>query len=528
MDNEKQQFTFTIRQFMSENRTLAKNSFILYFRLLATIVIGLYASRIVLLELGAENFGLYAVVGGIVAMLNFLNTTMISTSNRYIAIEIGKGQRGNLNKIFNTLMVIHIFCAVLLIVIIELVGVWYVKNHLNVDPSKISDALFVLHLSAISAIAATVIVPYQGLITAYEKFNVRALIEILNSLLNLCAVMLLVFHDGNKLRAYAFYVLLVQLLIALMYFFYCRYRYHEIVKWKINHEKEDYKGVSQFFAWQFVYVVGSVGTSQGGALIMNLFFGTVLNAAFAVAAKVNLFIFSFVKNLNQAALPQIMKGYSAGNQDRSLMLIYQLSKFTFFIMLIPAVPIMLSIDTLLVLWLKEVPPYTAAFVLLRIVHGLISCLESGFDGTIDATGRIRETKLFYSILFLSVLPIIYILYRLNFPPYVITVTYIVGEIIFLIFQTGILVKLTKFRLSDYFTKTILPVTRVTLLIMPQYFLRTIFDSGFIALISTSAISFVLTIATIYFVGLNKQERSIIKVNVVKLPLIIRFVKYKKA
>ena len=513
---------------MSENRIIAKNSFILYFRLLGTMVIGLYASRIVLLELGADNFGLYAVVGGIVAMLNFLNTTMIATSNRYIAIEIGKGQQGHLNKVFNTLLVIHIFLAILLIVIIESVGVWYVKNYLNVDPSKIADALFVLHLSTTSAIAATVIIPYQGLITAYEKFTIKASVEILHSLLNLGVVMLLVFHTGSKLRAYALYVLLVQLAVGLIYFIYSRYNYHEIVKWKINREKDDYKGVSQFFGWQLVYVVGSVGTSQGGALIINLFFGTVLNAAFAVASKVYGFVFSFVKNLNQAALPQIMKSYSAGNQDRSLMLIYKLSKLTFFIMLIPSVPIMLSIDTILVLWLKEVPPYTAVFVLLRMVHGLISCLESGFDGTIDATGKIKETKIFYSIIFLSVLPIIYFLYRLSFPPYTITIIYILAEIVFLIFQTRILVNLTEFRLADYFTKTILPVALVTLLIMPQYFLRTVFGSSFIAFLSTSSISLVFTIATIFFFGLNRQERSIIKVNALKLPIIIRFVNYKKA
>jgi len=509
---------------MSDNRILAKNSIILYFRLLVTMVIGLYAYRIVLLELGADNFGLYAVVGGIVAMLNFLNTTMIATSNRYIAVEIGKGQEGNLNKVFNTLLVIHIFLAVLLIGIIELVGVWYVKNHLNVDLSKIAAALFVLHLSAISAIVATVIVPYQGLITAYERFDVRASIEILNSLLNLGVVMLLWFHSGDKLRAYALYVLIVQISIALIYFIYCRYNYQEMVIWKINREKDDYKGVSQFLGWHLVYVVGSVGAREGGALIMNLFFGTVLNASFAVASRVFEFVFSFVKNLNQAALPQIMKSYSAGNEERSLMLIYQLSKFTFFIMLIPAVPIILSIDTILVLWLKEVPPYTAVFVLLRIVHGLISCLESGFDGTIDATGRIRKTKLFYSIIFLSALPISYLLYCMNFPPYTIAVTYILAELVFLILQTQILANLTEFSLSDYFAKTILPVCLVTLLIMPQYFLRKLFGSGFIPFLSISSVSLVFTITTIYFFGLNSQERAIIKGNTVIFPKRRRFEK----
>lgn len=507
---------------MNENKIIAKNSIILYFRLLITTVIGLYASRIILLELGIENFGLYSIVGGIVAMMNLMNTSMIATSNRYIAVEIGIKQKDNLNKVFNTLLVIHLFFSILLLIIVEFAGVWYVKNYLNVDVTKISDALFVLHISAISAVIGTVIIPFQGLITAHEKFNVRAAIEIISSILNLGVVLLLVFQTGNKLRTYAMYILIVQLIIAMMYYIYCKYKYSKLIKWKINKNKDDYISISKFFSWQLIYVVGSVGSIQGGAIIINLFFGTLLNAAFGVASKVNEFVFSFVRNMNQAAIPQIMKNYSGGNQERSLNLIYKLSKLTFFIMLIPATPIILSIDSILLFWLKEVPKYTSIFIILRIIHGLICCLESGFDATIDATGKIRKTKMIFSILFLSTLPVVYLLFKLGFPPFTITMIYIGAELLFLWTQTKILSTLTDFKMSKYLVETILPVFLVTIFLIPQYFLHNLFGVGLINIISISLISVFLTLITIFYIGLNNEERLIILSYMYKLPFLKKF------
>jgi len=513
---------------MSENRTLAKNSIILYTRLIITTFIGLYTSRVVLLELGVDNFGLYTIVGGLVAMFNMLSTTMVSTSTRYLAVETGKAANSDLNKVFNTLMIIHILFGVLLILIVEIIGLWYVRNYLNIAITQINDAVFVLQLSTLSAVLGTLIIPHQGLITANERFKIKAIIEILQSALNLGLVLLLTLSSDNKLRLYAVYVLLIQVVIVLIYFIYSKKQFPEIVKWKINSDKYDYKEISIFFGWQLIYVVGSVGSTHGGALIMNSFFGTVINAAYGVANRVNEFIFSFVKNLNQAAVPQIMKSYSSGNQNRYLELIYKLSKYTFFIMLIPAVPIVLSIDTLLLLWLKKVPAYTAIFVVLRIVHGLISCLQSGFDAGIEATRKIKNTKLFFSLVFLSLLPFVYLLYKFGYPPYIITIVYIMGELLFLVFQLNILKRLTEFRFGEYWRLTILPVFSVLILLIPQYFLRDFFGNDFIGFIIRSLISCSITLIIIFFVGLNSVERNTITLNVKSLynSKIKYFSKYK--
>jgi O-antigen/teichoic acid export membrane protein len=500
---------------MTENKVLFKNSMIMYARLIITTIIGLYASRVVLQELGTDGFGLFTVVGGLVVMLNMLNTTMISTSNRFLAIEIGKAVNSSINKVFNSLLVIHLAFSLVLVLIVELIGVWYVKNYLNIDAAKIQDALFILQVTTIGAVFNTLAIPYQGLITAHEKFNTRAVLEIAQSVLNLLSVSALVLFSDNKLRYYAFFVFVIQLIISVSYFLYCRIVFRKQTAWKFNVEKSDYVEITKFFTWQLVYVGGSVGSNQGGSLIMNHFFGTSLNAAFGVAQRVNEFIFSFVRNLNQVAVPQIMKDFSGGSQQRALQLIYSLSKYTFFIMLIPSIPIILTIDSVLEIWLTIVPPFTAIFIILRIVHGLISCLESGFDANIDASGKIRSTKLFFTVVFLLTLPVIYFIYKAGFAPYYISIVFIVAEVVFLLFQISVLLKITKFKLIDYWKLTLMPVLNVILVLSPLFFIDSFSKNHWTNLITLSMFSISVTCIVIYIVGLNRSEKSILNSNVIR-------------
>lgn len=501
---------------MTENKRILKNSLILYSRLFITTIIGLYASRVILLELGVDDFGLFTIVGGIVAMFNMMNTTMTSTSNRYLAVELGKADNTNINRIFNTLLIIHFVFSILLLVVIQVAGVWYVKNYLNIDAAKIRDALLILQVSAIGAVFTTLSIPYQGLIAAHEKFNVKALIEIIQSVLNLVAVCALTVFNDDKLRYYAFFVLFIQITISALYFLYCRISFKSQSDWAFNTNKRDYREISRFFIWQLVYVGGGLGSNQGGALIMNSFFGTSLNAAFGVAQRVNEFIFSFVRNINQVAVPQIMKDFSGGDQQRSLLLIYSLSKYTFFIMLIPSIPIILTIDSVLEIWLKVVPPFTGSFIILRIIHGLISCLQSGFDANIDASGMIRNTKIFFMVIFLMTLPVIYVLFKAGFEPYYIVVVFIVAEIGFLLFQIRILLRITKFKLIDYWKLTIMPVLSVVLLLSPLFLIDYFSKNNWLNTITITLFSTTISAVVIYTVGLTKSEKLIIKHNLKNL------------
>ncbi len=501
---------------MTENRKIAKNSIILYFKLIITTIIGLITTRIILLELGAEDYGLYTVVGGVVFMMGFLNTAMLTTSYRYIAIEIGKGNQGCINKVFNTAFIIHLVMALFLIIIGETIGIWYIRNYLNVPLSKVPDALFVLHLSIIASVFSIVSVPYQGLITAKEKFFIRASFELIGDLLKLGFVILLIYYVGNKLRAFAIIMSIVIIIPSIIFILYSWIKDYSSVRLNINKKKSDYLEMVGFTGWIMVGTIAHMGVRQGAAIIINLFFGTLLNAAFGIATQVYNYIMMFVKNLNQAAVPQIMKSHASGDSERSLSLVYNVSRYAFFIMLFPAIPIVLSLDSILVIWLKDVPVYTQQFVLLMIVNGLIGVTGSGFDAAIQATGIIRKTQVWYSITMLSTLPIAYFLFKQQFPPYTIVILNIAATIINMLIQMNILSTLTEFKVILFLRKTIAPALYVIVLILPLYYLRTFFGQLFLDIVIFSIISLILTAIIIYFAGLSLEEKKIISLQLVKL------------
>lgn len=489
-------------------KIILKNSLILYLRLLITTIIALYTSRIILIELGSNNFGLYAIVGGIVSLMNLMGSTILTTSNRFIAVELGSGGGEGLNAVFNRLLVLHIIVGFFLMIITETFGVWFINNHLKVDSKKLLDAVFVLRVSVFAALISTISMPYQSLISVYEKFSAKAIIEVCAALTSFIAVITLKYYSGNKLRFYSCYVLVIQFSTFLLYYFYCKVNFSKIIKWKFDQAWSEYKIISRYFGWQLLYVFGAIGSKKGQEIILNLFFGTILNAAFAIANKVYEFVFGFVRNLNEATIPQIMKSYNidSGGSQKSIALVYKLSKWTFFLMLIPAMPILISADSILSFWLMEVPEHTVSFVVLIIIHGFVSSLESGFDSIVDVTGKIKKTKIFFTILFLSILPLSFYLYTLKFPPYTIQLLFIFAEIIFICFQIFILTTITEFKIQEYAYETLLPSFTVLILVLPQFTLPLVFGEGVMNLFMLIFSSIFLTSITIFFVGLSKNER----------------------
>lgn len=457
-------------------------------------------------ELGVSDFGLYAVVGGIVTIMGFMSTAMLATSYRYIAVELGKGSDGDLNKVFNTSLVIHLILAFLLVMIGETIGTWYINNYLNVANNKITDALFVLHFSVLAAAFSVLSVPYNGLISAKENFIVRSSIDIIRVLFNLGFVLLLVLYIGNKLRAYAIIMAVVMIIPLVLLFAYCYSKDRDVVKWRFNKRVSDYLDMFSFAGWILVGTIAYIGVRQGAAIIINLFFGTLLNAAFGIATQINNHIIIFVKNLNQAAVPQIMKTQSGGDSGRSLNLVYYISKYAFFIMFIPAVPMILSIDYILILWLKEVPEYTVEFTILMIVNGLIGVTASGFDAAIQATGNIRIAQIWYSTIMLLTLPIAYLMFKLNYPPYIITIITILATLTNRFVQIKILTKITEFKIFHYRKRTVFPVILVSLVTIPQIWLRKLFGQDIIGVLFFSIISVCLISLSVYFIGLTRSER----------------------
>lgn len=504
---------------MSGNKKIAINSLILYIKLIITTLIGLFTMRLVLLELGADDYGLFSVVGGIVVILNLLSTSMLVTTYRFIAIELGKGNIKNLNRIFNTSLTMHLILAALFVLLAETIGVLYIINYLNVSPEKIQDALFVLHLTVLATVFSVAGTPYQGLIVAQERFFITSAIHILCAILTLIFIILLTYYIGNKLRAYAVIMAIINIIPSLFYFIYCFVKNNKVIKWKLNKNKYDYLEILNFMVWSIIGGIAYMSLGQGSALLINIFFGTTLNAAFAIASQISTQTMTFVTNLTQAAVPQIQKSYGSGNSERTLEIVYNISKYAFFVTLIPAVPILLSIDAILRLWLTVVPEFTKPFVVLMLINGLVSSPASGFNAAIQATGKIRKNQTYYSLIMLSILPITYILFLFNFPPYIITVISIGATITYIFVQVHILKNLTDFKVSKYLSKTVKPIFWVALITIPQILIRHYWGQSFIDVIIFSIVSIILIIITIYFIGLNNQEKIVVNNYIKKIKFI---------
>ncbi len=408
---------------MNENKKIAVNSIIIFIRLVITSLIGILTSRIVLDALGASDFGLYNVVGGIVTILNVFNSAMLSTSYRFIATEMGKGADGNVNKVFNTCFLIHAGFALLIVFIGSIVGEWYIDNYLNVADGKLPDARFVFHISIITTAISTLLVPYQGLITSYEKFNVLAIRDIVTKILLFAAIYFLLYQDTNRIRLYACIQLGYNLIYNGSFFIYCKHKFKEDTRFEFIVNKKLISNMFSFALWTLFGAVASIGRTQGCVLLINFFFGSVVNAAYAIAAQLNTFIETFARSLNNAAIPQITKNFSGGNKERSLTLTSYISKYTFILMTLVAFPVLLETEFLLGLWLKEVPNGAVIFCKLMIFGGLLGTLGEGIPALVNATGNIKTYQIIYHTFNLLGLPITWVLFKIGYNQYTILIVY---------------------------------------------------------------------------------------------------------
>lgn len=494
---------------MSDNSKILKNSAILFIRLLFTSVIGLFTSRFVIQSLGASDFGLYSVVGGVVVMMAFLSTVMTSTTYRYIAFEMGRGNNENVNRVFNISLVIHLCLALLALAFTETVGIYYVNNYLKVASGKVDDALFVLRFSTYATVFSIISIPYQGLVTAQEKFSTQAIIEIVRSLLVFFVAVALVGYMGNKIKFYALLIAIVNIVPALLFFIYCKRKYNEIVKWNFQREWAKYKEMLGFSSWIMIGAAASVGQTTGSALIINSFFGTVLNAAFSIAGQVNSIVLVFSRNLGQAAIPQITKSFSSGNTDRTINLAAYISKYTIFLMLFPALPVLLETNFLLTLWLGELPAYTVIFCQLMIANALISGLGSGLPAVIQATGKIKYFQIILSTTSLLSLPVAYFLLKTGFAPSSIIIAFISTAVINLVIWQILLKKIINFDVSFFIKTAYLKLLYVAVLVSPLFWVRDMFSTSLSRVIFISLLAVSWLLSAIYFAGLDKKEKNML-------------------
>ena len=493
---------------MKDNALIIKNSIVLYIRLLIISIVGLLTSRFILQALGVSNFGLYSVVGGIVTMMAFLNIVMVSTTFRYIAFEIGRGELDDITKVFNISLVIHLALALIVIILAGTIGIFYIKNYLNVGAGKLNDAIFVFVFSMAATVVSIISIPFQGLLVAQEKFTITAPVEILKSVIKLGMVLMILHYTGNRLRIYAIIVAVVTFIPPVLYYMYCRYHFPSIIHWKFQTDIKKYKEMVGFSGWIMIGAGASVGQVEGSALIINSFFGTILNAGFGIATQVNTIVKMFSQSLNQAVVPQITKSYSSGSTDRTLRLVIYASKYSFFLMLFPSLPILLETNFILNLWLKEVPVFTKIFIQIMLVNALIATMSAGIPSAVQATGKIKYFQIVLSSLLLLSLPIAYFGFKKGLPPYTILLVFSFTAIITFIVQNFMLKRIINFNVEMYLKKAFLRMMLVLVSVLPLFFIRDLFNPGFLRFISISTLAIIWLFSAIYFLGIERDEKDI--------------------
>lgn len=495
---------------MNDNSKIAVNSIVILVRLVITSLIGIFASRLVLDALGASDYGLYNVVGSIVTFLNVINGATMSTTYRYIAFEIGKKDKGDPKKIFNTCFLIHVAYAGLIVLIGLTIGEFYIANYLNVDAGKLDDARFVFHISLLTTAISTMLVPYQGMLVAFEKFSVNALIDILTCFIRFILLLLFIYGDGDRIRTYSLINMTYNIVASLCYMFFCHKNYLNIVRFKIYTTWSLYKEMISYTFWCLFGAVAMIGKSSGTPIIVNYFFGTIVNAAFAVANQVESFILMFARSLGNAATPQITKNFSGGCTDRSVKLTCYISKYTFILMLVVAFPVILEMDFLLGIWLKKVPENATLFAQLVVLGTLISSLGEGISALVSATGNIKPYQLFFHTFNLLGLPIAFLFYYYGSKPFAILVIYCVIYGLGAILKMILLKYIYKFDIKPFFKISYIKIAVMAPPLVIYYLAYSNFTINTIwGHLGGMCVSEIVLILCVLLLGTDSRERELI-------------------
>ncbi len=490
------------------SKRIAKNTLLLYVRMLFLMAISLFTSRVILQTLGVVDFGAYNVVGGFVAMFAVISGSLSSAASRFLNYEMGKGDEGKLSKVFSTTVIIHLVLALIIVVLSEVIGIWYVNNKLVIAPDRLVAANWVFQFSVLSFCLNLITVPYNAAIIAHEKMGVFAYISIFEGVAKLLICYLLYVSPIDRLIFYALLQFVVNFITRVLYYLYSKHRFTECIFHAIF-EKTILKEVFGFASWNFIGSSSAVLRNQGGNILINLFFGPVVNAARGIANQVLSAVQGFVTNFMTALNPQITQSYSSGDREYMMMLVYYGSRLSYYMLLFLCLPILLNTDYLLNLWLTTVPDHSALFVQLTLIYTMLESLSNTLITAQLATGNIRNYQLIVGGLQFMNLPVSYIVLKLGGPPETILYVAIFFGLCCLSTRLFLLRSMIGLRVRNFVRNVLLNIIIVSVVavIIPftlNYYLQQSLSTFFIV----SLASIVCTILTIYYVGLNVKERKV--------------------
>lgn len=501
------------------NKKIAINTVYMYVRLFMTLVIGLYTSRVVLLVLGISDFGLFNVVGALLTMFTFISGSLSAATSRFFNVELGK-PNGDVNKSYNVNLVLHSILAVITLILSETIGLWYVYNKLNVPPGQLENAVFIFHISIFSACLGVLSGPCSSLFIAYERFGFLAKLDILNSVLRLCGVIFLQYYRGDVLRLYSVIMCLTTVNTFVIYYFLAAREWPTVIKFRFIKGWSNYRDVITFGGWNLLSTVALMVRSTGCDLVINHFFTTAVNGAFAISKTVNNYVTTFSTNFDSASAPQIIQSYSVGNLSRCNYLTNKLGRFCLLLFAVIFFPLYIELDFLLHLWLKEVPADVLIFSQLNLLLAGVALTCGGIVQVINASGKIKWFKINGSIFFIICVPIGYLLYKIGAPAYSMLILFIVADIFQRIIQLVLLKKIIGFDswayVKDAYARPAIIAAIMATILWGYSFTEVSLPFGKLLIITSC---FILTSGMVYAIGLTPNERR--KVNSIVINRISR-------
>lgn len=497
-------------QTSDNNKRIAKNTIMLYLRMFLTMVVGLYTSRVVLQTLGVEDYGIYGVVGGIVAMMGFLNASMSGATSRFLTFELGKGDKERLGKTFSSALIVHIIIATVVFVVAETVGLWFLCNKLVIPEGRMVAAHWVYQLSILSSMLAITQVPYNSSIIAHEKMDVYAYVEILNVTLKLLIVYLLVIGNFDKLILYAILMFTVSIIIIIVYRIYCLRRFEEC-KFRWIWDKKYMKPLLSFSSWNLYYEGTFAARQQGANFILNIFCGVVYNAASAIATTVQGIILGFSSNVIMAFRPQVIKSYAQKDYNKMNYLIQIGTKLGSVLLWAITIPILFNTDYLLQLWLGNVPQGSIVMVQCLLIVNVVNTASSLLVTGIQASGNIRFYSGLCGTIYLLSLGIMYICMSFGLDYTAIYVIILITSFIVNVCYAIILKKqVIQFEFFKYYYLSMMPLLFLIIIdTVVLYCLYSIVPISFLSFITFSFIAFSITILISFFIVMKSNERIIV-------------------
>lgn len=492
---------------LSNNRRIAKNAIALYVRMLLSTLITLYTSRVVLDMLGVEDFGIYALVGGVVAMLGFLNAAMSGATSRFLTFELAKGDSERLRDTFNSAMIIHIGIALLVFVVAETAGLWFVNTQLVIPEERLVAANWAYQFSVFAAMVGITQVPYNADIIANEKMDIYAYVEMLNVGLKLGVVYLLVIGVFDKLILYALLILCVSIIIAMIYRVYCLRHFQESrLRWVWDTTL--LKPMLAFSGWDLYGNMSVTVRQQGLNVLLNLFFGPVVNAASSIATTVNGAVNGLATNIIVAFRPQIIKNYSCGQMDSFFSIMANAVIFSTSFLVAISIPLYLEMDMVLRLWLGQIPDYVIGFVRIILITNVFGVINSVVTVGIHSTGNIKNLSIVSGSLYLLTLPITYLLLKLGCSANWAYMIYAIMMVLILVTNLSILKRLVKaFDLGAFLIVILRILIMILLGIAILYPTYSMLPQSFVRLLIMCATSVVTIAILMYLIVMGREQRQ---------------------